>query len=256
MNVKAWEARIPELKGERFTTTPLRGGLTNQSYLLSGDFGRWVLRLNRDIPGVDRERERIVLHTISHEPWAPVVVRNAPEDGYLLYEFKDVPVWSGDHARSVEGQRVIGRWLRAVHAKPAAQLPPVDVVGALDTYLQELPESVAQEISQRSESILEAWAIDAPFWTQSLCHLDLVANNVLGNGKLSGVIDWEFAGRAEPALDLAFFLHYHDLDELTGTPLLDSYGAGRALRNRVEQGLGVVAVLDQAWRSLPHHAER
>lgn len=250
MNLSECTERIPELRGEAFHVAPLRGGLSNRSFLLTGDFGRWVLRLNEDVDGVDRQRERMVLGVIADEPWAPLIIRNDLDEGYLLYEYRDAPIWSHAHARSAEGQRTVGRWLRRVHAKPASGVPAVDPEATLHRYLEQLPAPEREPLELEVDLALARWQDGIGRWSEALCHLDLVCSNLLGNGTIDGVIDWEFGGRAEPALDLAVYLHYHGLDATTGQPLLAGYGASPALADRVRAGIHLASLLDRIWRRL------
>ncbi|MEM9303767.1 MAG: phosphotransferase, partial [Pseudomonadota bacterium] len=215
MNIRDWASVVPELRGEDIQMAPLRGGVTNQSFLVTGDFGRWVLRVNVDARGVDRQRERMVLDTIADARWAPEVIRNGINDGYLLYVYRNEPVWTRDHARSSSGQRLMGTWLADLHGRPATTVPRIEPIAALNGYLYELPAERRHELAEPVQEVCEAWAEEAGSWSEALCHLDLVATNVIGNVGVHGVIDWEFSGRAEPALDLALYLHYNDLDAET-----------------------------------------
>ena len=254
MNIKDWASIVPELRGEQVQISPLRGGVTNQSFLVTGDFGRWVLRVNVDARGVDRHREKVVLDSITDARWAPEVIRNEIRDGYLLYEYRPEPVWNGDHARSAVGQRLLGTWLSELHARPAATVPRIEPIAQLNGYLYELATEERKRLAPRVQEVCEAWAAGSGRWSEALCHLDLVCTNIVGNVGVHGVIDWEFAGRAEPALDLGLFIHYHGLDLERSTPLLEAYGASPALRERVGQAIDLAALLDETWRGLADQA--
>ena len=77
MNMNDWGTMVPELRGERYQSAPLRGGVTNRSFLLTGDFGKWVLRVNVGTRGVDRRDRRCGHHDVA-EP-----VGQAHEDALL-----------------------------------------------------------------------------------------------------------------------------------------------------------------------------
>ena len=59
----------------------------------------------------------------------------------------------------------------------------------------------------------------------ALCHHDLHHRNVIDAGELV-FVDWEYAGRGEPLLDLAAFAAYHDFDAPRRAALLAAYEAG------------------------------
>lgn len=227
----------------------LAGGVTNQTYRLrTGSFDA-VLRVNRTVAGVDRGREARILRAIADQPWAPTVLQCDPAKGYLLTAFESGQPWSPERARSRDGQVLVGHFLSSLHAHPA-DTPAIDALAALDDYLHQVRGSSSLH-ARRAELLADLGPSSSQSETARLCHLELIASNLLGSGDTFRVIDWEFAGGCAPSLDLAFFMHYQGLDMKRAGPLLDAYGAGPSRRPpmaRLELQLRLAALLDDAWR--------
>ncbi|MDX1569209.1 MAG: phosphotransferase [Xanthomonadales bacterium] len=227
---------------------PLGGGLTNRSFVLRGDFGKWVLRLNGLAPGIDRQREAAALDVVGPAGFGPEVIRNDPATGFLLYHFLPGQTLTVARARSAAGQRSVGRWLRRLHALDV-EVPQVDAVGALNAYLSDLSEVEARPLRARFETIADALASPTDL---ALCHLDLVAGNIVQTPSGLKAIDWEYAGLSPPEIDLAFYLVYQKLSLSEATLFLQAYAGDQAdaWRERVQPYLLLAQLLDEAWRAL------
>ncbi len=60
--------------------------------------------------------------------------------------------------------------------------------------------------------------------TRSLIHADLIAENVIIQGDRAYIVDWEYAGLGDPAVDLAQVVVLFELDERQAALLLDRHG--------------------------------
>jgi thiamine kinase-like enzyme len=94
--------------------------------------------------------------------------------------------------------------LRSLHALPIA-LPAFAAERIASRYLADLPADVrASRTAARwaDELILFARRYDARLAPTAFCHNDLAAANILDDGLLT-FVDFEYAARADPLLDLA-----------------------------------------------------
>ena len=225
---------IPETSQLDFDIQQLAGGLTNRSYLLVGAEQRYVLRINRDAPGIDRHREALVLDRIAGRDLGPEIVRVDSQAGYLLYHYLDAEPWPTGFARSEAGQQQIGRHLRKLHDVAVDGVPAVNVLDAVAAYIAQLPSETQGEFLPELERVVRlvearGFHLEPP----ALCHLDLTAGNILGRGPQVRLLDWEFAGRAVAALDLAVFINDQGLTVGQAGPLLATYAVDDAQRDHL-----------------------
>jgi thiamine kinase-like enzyme len=96
------------------------------------------------------------------------------------------------------------------------------------TYLAALAASSvrslsAEEGSWATELVKLGRDFDTTFAATAFCHNDLVAANILVDGTDARLIDFEYAGRGAPLLDLASLAGMNDFNEAQRRQLLDEY---------------------------------
>jgi thiamine kinase len=227
---------------------PLAGGLTNRAWRVTSGESDWVLRLggSRDAAlAIDRRAERVAVRAAAARGLAPRCVHAAVERGVLVLEYVPGVAWSRATARSGEGVARIGAWLRELHSGPVpAGLPAVDPRTTIPGYLGR-PFAAAGPVPratlvQRAGEALRGYVPRA----RAFCHHDVHHLNVVETGaavaptadcaaagRIPGgaagrllLLDWEYAGAGDPALDLAGYAVYHDLDDHARANLLSAYG--------------------------------
>ena len=245
-------ASIPELADRGpFECRPLAGGLTNRNFLLTAKDERLVLRLNNEVPGVNRQREAIALKLASKLGLGAVIVANNPTAGYLLSEFINEPVWTLDDARDPAAQERLGTCLRRLH-QSVVDLPLFEPILELRSYLQR-PEIRALDFFDSLATTVDELErlLEAQDYYQHLpapCHHDLLHRNILGQQELR-LIDWEYAALGNPLLDLATFINYHDLAPDEYAPLLQSYFGGPAPEQwpQLSAAIRLAQILELFW---------
>jgi aminoglycoside phosphotransferase (APT) family kinase protein len=231
------------------TAEALTGGLTNRAWRVTSRSGDWVVRVGsaRDaLLGVDRRAELLALHTAAAHGLAPRCVHAVLERGVLVLEYVAGAVWSRATARSPEGIDRIGRRLRQLHALPApAGLPLVDPRVLIPRYLAAsvgpagpVPRAL---LAERAHGALRGYVPRA----RAFCHHDVHHRNVVERDRLV-LLDWEYAGTGDPAMDLAAFASYHDLDDESRTRLLTAYGPD-VTRAELDGACGVFDCLQALW---------
>ncbi len=221
---------IPSLAGGDWQIARLDGGLSNESYLITGINQRLVLRRDaRPAIGVDRGRELAIQQQVAMRGMAPAVVAADPGH-YLLSEFVSQPQWSAADTRLAERLSDFGQYLRRLHQLPTTDLgrfAPFDLPGCLQRYWR--AEKIAkdpdlQRIRGAANNLLAS--LNQIGWfahRQAICHHDPTCSNIFGDDHAVMMIDWEYAAVGNPLLDLGTFVSYHDLPYDLAVPLYEAY---------------------------------
>jgi thiamine kinase-like enzyme len=220
---------VPELKGvPGLSWRLLEGGLSNTNLLIKAGGERLVLRLNSDWPGIDRKRERRILESLGDSELCPEVIANNPDQGYLLTRFVEQPAWRFEQSHDPECLTRLAGSLRRLHDHPFKD-DPVNLGAELIAYLSRPPVMALPEFAAINDGVANlVEALSASGFDQQravLCHNDLLFSNILAADRPI-LIDWEFAACGNRLLDLAIFIHYHNLDPDQAEPLLLSYFGG------------------------------
>jgi thiamine kinase-like enzyme len=186
----------------------LGGGVQPRTYLAVAGTRRHVLRLSTasSMALLDLETEARAMRAAAAAGLAPAVVAVDADAGLLLTEYGMSPYRSAEQVREPAVIAQIVRLLRALHAVPM-ELPPiaVDRIAAqyvAATAVAERPMTAAER-EWGAELARLARDFHASYAAAAFCHNDLVASNILTNGAAAQLIDFEYAGRAAPLLDLA-----------------------------------------------------
>jgi thiamine kinase-like enzyme len=179
---------------------PLSGGISNLSFAATDGRGKYAVRLTRDFPFHDvyRDREVAVARAAHAKGFAPEVVYAAP--GLMISRFIDgVPLTPAD-VRAGIGRIVelLGRFHREM-AAPTGSFR-FDVFGINRRYLRDLQaDARAGEWSAMNERFAEL----QPDLPKVFAHHDLLAGNILDDGRRLWLIDFEYSGPGSPMFDLA-----------------------------------------------------
>jgi thiamine kinase-like enzyme len=175
---------------------PLPGGISNLSFLATDRAGKYVVRLTRDFPfhNVYREREVAVARAAHALGFAPEVVHAEP--GLMVSRFIDARPLKPDDA-----PRDIGRIVELLvrfHREMSAPIGDYafDVFAVNRGYIKALGADEWTELNER----LAAMQVELP---PVFAHHDLLAGNILDDGKRLWLIDFEYSGPGSAMFDLA-----------------------------------------------------
>lgn len=199
------------------------GGRTNQNFRVEAGGRTFFARVGTDLPHhfLTRENEARSYRLAAAAGVAPPLIFSG--QGILVTDFvrgrtlrHDQPTGDGDLL-------LIADALRRVHAAPVpADLHRFDPVAICRGYLAGLPESAMQPSRRRS---LESALGRAPrLEARSLIHADLIAENVIVHDGRAYIVDWEYAGLGDPAVDLAQVVVLFELGERQAAILLERHG--------------------------------
>lgn len=243
-----WVAALAEVKAAGLSEVePLAGGSINQSWRVSTGKGQWVVRRNATGAGVDRDLECRIARRVADAELGPEVI--ACEPGYQITRFVDQPAWNPDDLGDVQRVDLLARRLRELHALPAADLSATHWADHLSERLAF--SSLKPNAGLRRTVADVAQALDSSSLNhdqRALCHFDLHLGQIVG-GQQPLFLDFEYARRANPMLDLCWLVHYHNLTPDAQLPLLAAYygGADPQLRSLFALGLRLVRLLDLFW---------
>jgi len=209
--------------------TPLAGGLTNVNVLVTDGDNKYVVRLGADIPehGVMRWNELALSTAASRAGLSPNVIHHEP--GVLVLDFIVAKTFTqADVVDPVNLPRII-ELIAQVHreldshlAQPALAFWPYHVnrtyisrlVADGSTHNKALPAMLA--LNNRLEAA--TGKIDLV-----IGHNDLLAANILDDGKQLWLIDWEYGGFNSPLFDLAGLASNNGLSQQQEFAMLTQY---------------------------------
>ncbi|HWU61347.1 MAG TPA: choline kinase family protein [Ensifer sp.] len=186
---------------------PLKGGISNESYLVTDAAGRHVVRFGKDYPfhHVQREREVMTARAAHAAGFGPRVEHSAP--GVMVSAFLLARTFEAGDVRA-NAQRVAAMLRRFHETMPAHVSGPGfmfwpfhvirDYARTLDAggsrMRDELPDYL--ELCQALESMQTPLPI-------LFGHNDLLPANILDDGDRLWLIDFEYAGFSTAMFDLA-----------------------------------------------------
>jgi aminoglycoside phosphotransferase (APT) family kinase protein len=210
----------------------LGGGVVARTFLAVGGGRSHVLRLPiaSSVAALDLATEVRALRTAAAADLAPRVIAVDIEAGLLLTDYCILPLNSEELRQPVIVTALV-RSLRALHALQV-ELPTYSVERFARQYVGTLAASTTGALTSQEH----AWAgeltrlgrhFDASYSPTAFCHTDLGASNILVNGAFGGAaarfIDFEYAGRGAPLLDLASLAGMNGFAAAQRRQLLDEY---------------------------------
>lgn len=196
---------------------PFGEGFDNAAFRV----GPYVFRFPRRrfaVPLLEREiRHLPALAAALPLPISAPVWAAKDEAGHPFAGYRRIEGRTADRARLGAAERsalapALGRFLRALHAQPADDLPPDELRRADPSHrLAFAREKISQlnpmdtALAARAEAVVEATHAAWQGPAERLCsvHGDLYPRHlIVEGGRLAGVIDWGDLHRGDPALDL------------------------------------------------------
>lgn len=222
-----WEA------GE-LSVRPLTAGLTNRSFDVLHDTGRFVLRLDTRFSqglSLDRERELGALLQAFAAGVGPEVLFAAPEEGVLLTRFVEGPSWSMQDLDDDANVASVCSLLHRVHALPRTGHLFSPAAVARDYSARLVFQEELREFAERCVVVAEACASPSGDEDSRCCHNDVVAQNLLGKPQPL-LIDWEYVGDNDPFFDLASLTAYHGMSGALTARWLSAFTGGTRPEHR------------------------
>lgn len=243
---------------------PLEGGVNRRSFLVELGTERWVLRL--PTPGaaglLDVATEAAAMRAAAAAGLAPAVVAVDAASGTLLTAYRaGAAAWTASDARKPRNIERAARLLRALHAVDAP-LPAYAAERIANGYLSSLEPAAraSAETARFDGARIEAWRgelleaareFDARHPPRAFCHNDLAASNFIdAHGGDLLLIDFEYAVRSSPLLDLAGLAAMNDFTAPQRRRLLDAYGDTAHTPAELDRAVRMVRLMSFFWARL------
>lgn len=206
----------------------IEGGLSNRAWRLEAAGHAWFVR--RGHPqglrlGVDRHSECAVLRAVAAAGLAPGLLACEPGLGLLVTRFVSGRPWQAADALAGRNIERVAQQLCRLHELPVPYgVRPL----AYERQARRLhaglpaPDPLADRLRGLAQPVFAR--IDRRRPRTVLCHHDLHHLNIVDDGARLWLVDWEYAGRGDPLLDVAGFLAMHVLGPAETTAFVSSYG--------------------------------
>ncbi|MFZ2099154.1 MAG: choline/ethanolamine kinase family protein [Oricola sp.] len=223
--------------------TPLTGGLSNESWLVTDAAGKHVVRFGRDYPfhHVIREREIAVARAAHAAGFSPKV--EYAEPGVMVSAFLDARTWTEDDMRA-QPER-IARLLFDFHHKMPAEVSGPGfifwVFHVIRDYARTLETGGSSHVPDLPRYLKLATELEDAQTQLPIVfgHNDLLPGNFLDDGKRLWLIDFEYAGFNTAMFDLAGAASNSGMDDETAGRLLSTY-FGKAPDAALQRSFGAM----------------
>lgn len=222
-------ASLPLWKGN-ISVTLLKGGISNESYIVEDNAGKYVVRFGTDYPfhHVFRAREAMTARAAHRAGFAPELFH--AEDGVMVTAFLGAKTWDAEDVRANIPR--VAKLIRQFHTSmPEHILGPGfmfwvfhvirDYARTLEAgksrFVSKLPYYLA--IAEEMETVQKPLPI-------IFSHNDLLPANILDDGERLWLIDFEYAGFSTAMFDLAGLASNAGLSTAESETLLESYFGG------------------------------
>lgn len=210
---------------------PLKGGLSNESFLVEDANGKHVVRFGKDFPfhHVFRDRELLVARAAAAAGFAPKV--EFAEPGVMVSAFLGATTYGADDVRA--NRLRIARLMRSFHT-----VMPKHVSGAgfmfwvfhvNRDYARTLEAGKSRMVERLPEFLALNDALEAAQQPLPVvfAHNDLLPANFLDDGKKLWLIDFEYAGFNTAMFDLAGAASNAGMSAEESEALLAEYFGGK-----------------------------
>lgn len=206
---------------------PLRGGLSNESYVVTDGAGKHVVRMGKDYPfhHVFRDRELMTARAAHEAGFAPAV--EYAEPGLMVTAFVESKTLAAEDVRK-DPER-IGKLLRRFHQTmpqfvtgPAFMFWVFHVIRDYALTLRQGGSRMVKELDfyLALNDELEQAQMPLPI---IFGHNDLLPNNFLEDSERLWLIDYEYAGFSTAMFDLAGVASNSGMNDLQSQVLLTAY---------------------------------
>jgi thiamine kinase-like enzyme len=223
------EQRVRQLAcwNGKVSLEPLKGGLSNTSFIVTDAAGRYVARVGEDFPchHVFRDREVLASRAAYEAGLSPEVVYAQP--GLMVVRFIEAHTYSEEDVRNnlercAEILKKCHREMKRRITGPASVFWVFHVLRDYGHTLKEGGHSRARDIPRWLAEVdaLEDAQVPLPI---VFGHHDLLPGNFMDDGRRLWLIDWEYGGFGTAMFDLANISANNSFTAAQERLLLDIY---------------------------------
>ena len=205
----------------------IKGGLTNQNFLVQENSKKFFVRLGDDMPehNVSRSKELIASNAAAEIDLSPAVVYNTK--GVLVLEYIEGAMLSTDSIDDKLKSAI--SLIKKIHSEMSKKLYGHSVnFGAFDAIKRyaKLLKNHKSSYTQLLPSLLfqvDKLEINTSPYDIVFCHNDLIFTNFLDDEDRLWIVDWEYSGFNNPLFDLGDFASHCNFSENKEIFLLENY---------------------------------
>jgi thiamine kinase-like enzyme len=209
------------------TIEPLKGGLSNESYLVRDAGGRHVVRFGRDFPfhHVARQREVMTARAAHEAGFAPAVRYSEP--GLMVTAYLAARTFAASDVRA--NRERIARLIRAFHTEMPKHVSGAGFMFWVFHVIRDYARTLLSGGSRMAPSVPAYLELAEQLERQQrplaivFGHNDLLPANLLDDGQRLWLIDFEYAGFGTGMFDLAGAASNAGLSEDESDELLATY---------------------------------
>ena len=206
----------------------LPGGITNANYLVRSGATEYVARLcvDRTVLGIDRRNEVACQRAAHSRGVAPEVLHS--ETGVLISTYVTGRTLTSSDLRAPALIPRLAALLRALHDGHDERADGVLSFSAIETAFtyartaRKLNAGFPNDIARLHDDARRL-DLELSSFVPALCHNDLLATNVIDDGRRLWLVDWEYAGLGRPLFDLASVSANNAYSEAMEVALLTAY---------------------------------
>ncbi len=206
---------------------PLKGGLSNESYIVTDTRGRHVARFGEDYPfhHVSRARELMVARAAAEAGFGPAVEH--AERGLVVSQFIEARTYGAQDVRDNSGR--IAGLLKRFHEEMPANVSGEAYMFWVFHVIRDYARTLSAGGSRFAGDLpgylvlareFEAAQIPLPI---VFAHNDLLPANFMDDGARLWLIDYEYAGYSTAMFDLAGAAANAEMDDAGANQLLEAY---------------------------------
>ena len=193
------------------TIETIAGGRTNENFRIVAGGRSYFARVGVDLPhhGIRRINEVLSNRLASNAGVAPAVIYAA--DGIMVTEFVEGrTLVQGEPLDDRTLLRIAGMLRCLGEAVVPPDLPRFDPIAISRRDLGALPAATLSD--KRRRQVVSILAAAPTLATDRLIHADLIPENVIVSAERVTLVDWEYSGRGDAAVDVASVVLHFGLD--------------------------------------------
>ena len=221
-------ASLPCWRG-RVDPEPLGGGITNTNFTVVDGADKYVVRIGDDIPlhQISRSNELAASRAAFAAGLSPEVVHSEP--GALVLRYVEGRTFGPEDVRDPRNRTALVELVRRCHREmprhfrgPAAIFWVFQVVR---DYAHTLRDGASRHLPLLPRLLHEAEALEGGVGPVEIVfgHNDLLAANILDDGRRLWLVDWDYAGFNSPLFDLGGLASNSELDDAARLALAEAY---------------------------------
>jgi thiamine kinase-like enzyme len=226
----AWrQAAALPLWSDPVEPSDLRGGLSNVNFTVEDAGRKYVVRIGGDNEwhGVVRKNELAASRAAAAAGVAPRVVHSEP--GVLVLEFIEGHTFTPDDVNDPKNLSRLVELIQRTHRDIPKYLRGPGVLfwvfHVVRDYAHSLSEASSPDLRQIRRLAAQSEELEQAVGPIELIfgHNDLLAANIIDDGKKLWLVDWEYAGFNSPLFDLGGLVSNSEMPTAMRETLLEAY---------------------------------